>query len=121
MDKRLAARRMRRKRETWGGAVKKNSDVSVVGGRCQKCVITWGWTDSIVEHELQPALQYPAQGAAIGLGTYSQAGSPRRDAQSPKHTRHLLRSVFTSQDDVSDAGRRDIVIVKFRTDKRLYV
>ena len=56
-----------------------NADRSSVGGRCQKGVITWRQTDSIVNPELEAALQYHEQGADIGLGTDSaQAGSSEK-------------------------------------------
>lgn len=123
MDKRLAARRMRREREAWrgGGYRDKNGDVSSVGGRCQKGVITWRQTDSIVNPELEPALQYHAQGADISLGTYAhRQEAHRRDAQSPRDAHLLLRSVFTSQDDVPESGRSSWCCdCEILTDKRL--
>lgn len=60
MDKRLAARRMRREsagRE--GGDGQENGD----GGRCHEGVITWRQNDSIVDVGLEAAVQYRARGS----------------------------------------------------------
>lgn len=98
-----------------------NGDVSGVGGRCQKGAITWRQTDSIVNPELEPALQYHAQGADIGRGTCShRQEAHRRDAQSPRDAHLFLRSVLTSQDDVPESGRSSWYCdCEILTDKRL--
>lgn len=80
-----------------------NGDGSSVGGRCQKGVITWRQTDSIVNPEPEAALQYHAQGADIGLGTDSHGQEAhRREAQSPRDAHLFLSCVFTSQDDLPE-------------------
>lgn len=81
MDKRLAARRMRRERGAWRKGEREEQgrewgiDVALVAG-VRKGVITWRQTDSIVNPKLEVALQYHAQGADIGLGTCSQKRCP---------------------------------------------
>lgn len=53
----------------WGREASEGTVVErSVGGRCQKGVITWRQTDSIVHPELEPAVQYRAHRAVTGLG-----------------------------------------------------
>jgi len=76
-----------------------NGDESSIGGRCQKGVITWRQTDSIVNPELEPAVQHHAQGADMGPGPYSHSREAhRRDAH------RLLRSVLAPRDDLPETG-----------------
>lgn len=85
-------------RERRVGKGERNRPQNRDGGSCQRGVIVWRQTDSIVNVELEQATQYHAQGADIGLGMYSnRQEAHRRDAQSPK-------DVFTSQDALLETG-----------------
>lgn len=97
-------------RDGWGtrecGEGERRGQWNGNGGRCQKGVMTWRQTDSIVNMELGAAVHYHRTWSRQwpGCALTHRQKAHIRDGQSPRDAHHLLKSVFASQDALLEAG-----------------